>query len=549
MWSPTRAADRRAPAVMVIAAVGLCVVSACGGATGAVFACETNAGCADGFVCDPVARVCVPGGIADAITTTTQETTDPDTTPPDTTEAETTETVVCVAGSADVCFIGGECFAEGDAKPGEPCLRCRPTISTTEWTAAPSGPCDDGNDCTTDSECVGGTCKGTPIADTMPCSSATTCAPSVCMSGACEAHFADRGTPCIEDGDSCSGDGRCVQCLTGDECDSTVCASDGHCDPGWPFATDPSSDKVVTGDEVIPAGSIVQYRNLTIAKGATLAIVGPELGPGLAWTIIGVRGTLRLDGRITGASGEVTGTAEARGPRAGDCAPGSASCGPGDLDGERLFWTTTQQLGGDGGGVRVTGTHSDQSAGNGGGGAGGPTYASADGLCSFASDGSTGGDGTEARGGDGGFDFHSYGEPGVGAMSFGGDGGIGRDGGGGGGGKRGRHGQPVYFKVLGEVVGDGRVELGGEDGGDGGSAEGAHDCVVICLYGVNRGCGGGGGAGGNGGALARRGAVWPPTITVVLKGGAPGLGGGGGACDTDRCGADGQPGTDGELVE
>ena len=132
-------------------------------------------------------------------------------------------------------------------------------------------------------------------------------------------------------------------------------------------------------------------------------------------------------------------------------------------------------------------------------------------------------------------------------MSFGGDGGIGRDGGGGG--KRGRHGQPVYFKVLGEVVGDGRVELGGEPGGDGGSAEGDHECVAVCHEGVKRGCGGGGGAGGNGGKLVRRGSVWPPTIEVVLKGGAPGLGGGGGACDTDRCGADGQPGTDGELLE
>lgn len=364
------------------------------------------------------------------------------------------------------------------------------------------------------------------------------------MSGVCEPHFADRGATCSDDdGDSCSGDGRCVQCLTGDECESTVCASDGRCDPGWPFASETLLDWVVTGHETIAAGSILQYRNLTIAKGATLAIVGPELGPGLAWTIIGVRGTLRLDGRITGASGQVAGTAKASGPRAGDCAPGSAACVPGDLDGEELSWTTTQQLGGDGGALGGIGP-GVQKNGNGGGGPGGPTHL-VDLECSSLLAGSSGADATESSGGGGGFAANIAGTPGAGATSFGGDGGIGRDGGGGGGGKRGHHGQPVYFKVLGEVVGKGTVDLGGKPGGNGGSAEGVHDCVVVCLEGVNRGCGGGGGAGGNGGALARRGASWPDTIDVILSKGAPGLGGWGGACDTERCGADGQAGTDG----
>ncbi len=60
---------------------------------------------------------------------------------------------------ADRCVIEDTCFAEGDPNPENACQVCDPATGSRRWTAH-DGACDDGDVCTTNDTCTGGTCQG-----------------------------------------------------------------------------------------------------------------------------------------------------------------------------------------------------------------------------------------------------------------------------------------------------------------------------------------------------------------------------------------------------
>jgi hypothetical protein len=132
----------------------------------------------------------------------------------------------------------GECLGApvdcGDVEVG-PCevVACDPGWGSCVVTFAPDEtPCDDGDGCTSNAQCFGGACVGEPVV----CSgSPDTCALNTCdpATGACVAVSVAEGEPC-DDGDLCTEDALCQggSCV-GETLDcggSTSCAS-ASCDP------------------------------------------------------------------------------------------------------------------------------------------------------------------------------------------------------------------------------------------------------------------------------------------------------------------------------
>jgi len=106
------------------------------------------------------------------------------------------------------CQIDGACVPGGVSNPADPCERCQPGITQTGWADADGASCNDGEACTWNDKCAGGTCSGTPY---------------VCNDGLnCTA-------------DLCDGEGDCLQELTGD-----FCLIDGACVTGGSLKPDGS---------------------------------------------------------------------------------------------------------------------------------------------------------------------------------------------------------------------------------------------------------------------------------------------------------------------
>lgn len=76
------------------------------------------------------------------------------------------------------CVINSVCYADQQAHPASPCVMCDWRRSTTGWTFASAGPCDDGNLCTKDDECVMGICRGKYYGS--DCSDGVVCTEDVC---------------------------------------------------------------------------------------------------------------------------------------------------------------------------------------------------------------------------------------------------------------------------------------------------------------------------------------------------------------------------------
>src|SRR5439155_27076970 len=62
------------------------------------------------------------------------------------------------------CHIGGRFYASGALNPANACQSCQPAVSTTMFNNRANGTaCDDGNACTLNDTCSGGSCQpGTP---------------------------------------------------------------------------------------------------------------------------------------------------------------------------------------------------------------------------------------------------------------------------------------------------------------------------------------------------------------------------------------------------
>ena len=143
-------------------------------------------------------------------------------------------TGTCEAGAcsatikSNACLIEGSCHANDEAGPGTPCARCRPKDSQIAWTPLTTGPCQDGNACTSGDVCgLDGGCSGAVIT----CPGGTPC-----QEPACDATLGCGGTPVpgpCTDGDPCTlGDtcknGTCtpsvaVTCDDGNPCTDDIC--------------------------------------------------------------------------------------------------------------------------------------------------------------------------------------------------------------------------------------------------------------------------------------------------------------------------------------
>ncbi len=111
---------------------------------------------------------------------------------------------LCVSGEcqypvlADMCYIGGECFADGDTQMGNGCMVCNAAENPNDWTArAENESCDDNLWCNGEDSCdAQGTCVHTyPTNDR--CVKNDVCESDVCTE---EYHcYAPPDTPCREE--------------------------------------------------------------------------------------------------------------------------------------------------------------------------------------------------------------------------------------------------------------------------------------------------------------------------------------------------------------
>ncbi len=134
----------------------------------------------------------------------------------------------CVAvASASVCKVGGTCVPAGGNASGNPCLVCKPQVSTVSWTALHNVACLDGDLCTVFDTCVQGKCVGesTNCQDNNPCTSDACDPKQGCV-------FEPVSAPCT-DGDACTVDDICFSglckglALTALDCtDNNPCTTD-----------------------------------------------------------------------------------------------------------------------------------------------------------------------------------------------------------------------------------------------------------------------------------------------------------------------------------
>jgi hypothetical protein len=128
--------------------------------------------------------------------------------------------------SCDGCLVDGECRADGENKPGDPCLVCDPGRSPGGWSPADGAACDDGVFCNGQDSCLAGECsenEGDPCTgDGLFCNGVETCDEVI---DAC----LHPGDPCVDDGLFCNGDAVCDE--DADECAQTEdpCSGDEVC--------------------------------------------------------------------------------------------------------------------------------------------------------------------------------------------------------------------------------------------------------------------------------------------------------------------------------
>jgi hypothetical protein len=140
---------------------------------------------------------------------------------------------LCISGEcqypllADMCFIGGECFADGDSQPGNGCMVCNATENPNDWTArAENESCDDSLWCNGEDRCdAGGMCIHT-YPDNDRCVKNDVCESDVCTE---EYHcYAPPDTPCNEE-------------FAQYRCTGTGCGADAEKKPTYTYCSGTSS--------------------------------------------------------------------------------------------------------------------------------------------------------------------------------------------------------------------------------------------------------------------------------------------------------------------
>lgn len=134
----------------------------------------------------------------------------------------------CVFNSDKACVIGGVCVGAGVPSPNQPCRRCQPAVSQTDYSIDVKLVCDDGEVCTQFDTCkADGTCAGTQ----QTCNDSDDCTLDSCTPGSgCKHDKAESGA--CDDGNPCSLADSCAagKCLPGKEVlvcdDANPCTSD-----------------------------------------------------------------------------------------------------------------------------------------------------------------------------------------------------------------------------------------------------------------------------------------------------------------------------------
>ncbi len=194
------------------------------------------------------------------------------------------------------CMIAGGCYASGTMN-GK-CLQCMPLASATSWTYVTAKPCDDGNSCTSQDQCVlGGAgdagCKGTDYL----CDDQLECTTDVCdglggctntlLSGQCLI-----GGICYGDAQANAGE-SCQVCNTtkstsvwSNAIDGTTCGTGGGCVSGT--CCNANDHKACSGGSVYwydscgNVGSLAQ----TCQYGCTAGVCDPSSGCPLGYVLV-----------------------------------------------------------------------------------------------------------------------------------------------------------------------------------------------------------------------------------------------------------------------
>ncbi|MCC6748220.1 MAG: SMP-30/gluconolactonase/LRE family protein [Deltaproteobacteria bacterium] len=111
-----------------------------GGASGDGVRCTTNAQCDDGLPC--TTDLCGVEGCNHIV-------------------------------SGNFCVMGQACIARGAPNPQNPCQKCDPAVTGSNWSPDEGKACNDGQACTHTDKCVAGVCKGTTYScdDSLGCTS------------------------------------------------------------------------------------------------------------------------------------------------------------------------------------------------------------------------------------------------------------------------------------------------------------------------------------------------------------------------------------------
>jgi hypothetical protein len=190
----------------------------------------------------------------------------------------------------DMC-VGGTCHPGVPVvcNDNNPCTAdsCIPAQGCVYTSLPPGSACDDGNPCTTGDVCVGGTCHGAPLVCVAPdqCHLAGACDP---ISGTCTNPPAPNGTAC-NDGNPCTSGDVCVNGVCGGTAVGgpaetlNLSASADKATYTWSPASDATAyDAVRGGTGAFPVGSSstgeVCFSNLTEARLSDTAAPAPGSG-------------------------------------------------------------------------------------------------------------------------------------------------------------------------------------------------------------------------------------------------------------------------------
>ena len=138
---------------------------------------------------------------------------------------------------AGFCLISGACISGGASHPGKPCHGCLPGANVNDWTLLVGAVCDDGNACTDVATCTSaGVCQGGPLdCDDGDACTVDGCNPLVlgkdpCLHGP-KSGSCDDGNACTL-GDTCKGGwckGETLNCDDGNPCTADACSVSSGC--------------------------------------------------------------------------------------------------------------------------------------------------------------------------------------------------------------------------------------------------------------------------------------------------------------------------------